>query len=118
MVGFPLGPARWLKLQPPDTQWAALTVTEAASTESPLFLVLPGDSRPSLVFARGKELMAASFDGSAISTHVLATAPMDLPWHGLGYGDVDGDGRRDFVTTVGVFLVLAVPRARGGGSHG
>lgn len=104
VVGFPVGPARWLRLQPPGAQWAEPPITQAASTESPLFLSLPGDSSPSLVFARGRDLVAASFDGSSIPTRVLATAPMDLPSHGLGYGDVDGDGRSDFVTTIGVFL--------------
>ncbi|HEX8702112.1 MAG TPA: VCBS repeat-containing protein [Myxococcaceae bacterium] len=104
VVAFPLGPARWLQLQPPGTQWATPSVADPASTESPLFLRLPGSARPSLVFTRGRDLVAASFDGGTVATRVLATAPGDIPGHGLGYGDINGDGRNDFLTIIGVFL--------------
>ena len=104
VVGFPLAGASWLRPPPPGSEWYPSQMAEPASTESPLFLKLPGRSRPSLVFARGHELVAVSFAGGSYPTEVLGTAPTAIPGHGLGYGDVDGNGAPDFLTTIGVFL--------------
>jgi hypothetical protein len=104
VVGFPLAGAIWSRPEPAGTDWSAHRIADPASTESPLFLVPQGRSQPALVFTRGSDLVATSFDGGRASTQVLATAPTTIPGHGLGHGDIDGNGLSDFLTTIGVFL--------------
>ncbi len=102
-VGFPLSGATWRR-NTARASWPIMPLVATAATESPLLWVLPGRREPSLVFTRDRQLVAASLDAPSVGREeVLATAPVPIPQHGLGVGDIDRDGHQDVVTTVGVF---------------
>ena len=98
-VGFPLSGAVWREQPADGGSWLEHPLTGAAGSESPLFV----DGR--LIYARGAELIALELlrDGGATEVR-LGTATSAIPGHGLGRGDVDGDGQADHLTSIGVFL--------------
>jgi hypothetical protein len=90
----------------PDVPWERHVVVNAVDIESPAFTDLTGDAMPELVFASGNQIGWAGPN---------AAAPYD-PWlfhratpvgaystftHGLGVGDVDGDGLADLLEADG-----------------
>jgi hypothetical protein len=89
--------------------WAKHTILDRVDNESPLFRDLTGDGRPELVFHLAGQLGWAGPDWGAPTRswvfHPLS-AQLGLPpsTHGLGVGDVDGDGRRDVLLASGVFI--------------
>jgi FG-GAP-like repeat len=103
-VGFPLAGATWRRNTPGGSIWPILPFVPVAATESPLFRVLPGRTAPALLYTRDRQLIAATFDAQRNpQEEVLGTAPVPIPPHGLGVGDIDGDGHEDVLTTVGIF---------------
>lgn len=107
VVGFPGAEAWWLE-NPRDgsARWKRHVAHAHVDNESPWFTDLTGDGVPELVFHTGGRLGWASPD------------PRDprAPWtfralsedrkyerftHGLGVGDIDGDGRADVLTKEG-----------------
>jgi FG-GAP-like repeat len=102
-AGFPLSGATWRR-NTPGGVWPILPLVPVAVTESPLFTVLPGRTAPVLLYTRDRQLIAASFPAQGTPVEeVLGTATVPIPAHGLGLGDIDGDGHEDVLTTVGVF---------------
>ena len=94
-VGFPLSGVVWRE-QPVSGAWVEHSLTGPASTESPLF------AGGRLIYARGADVIALNVS-NAVETR-FGTATEVIPGHGLGRGDVDGDGDDDLLTTIGVFL--------------
>ena len=105
VIGLPDGPCLWYE-NPKNKpgHWAERTVVASACNETPIFADLLGNGRPVLVFAvRPKGQMAwfgipKDLDG-LWEMNVIAAGP-DAPGtekysHGLGAGDVNGDGRCD-----------------------
>lgn len=107
VVGFPGAPAYWYRN--PGTgsgHWQEYLLATEACGETPLFGDLTGDGNPVPVFAMngriswfrpGQDEMMPWLAYPV--THILeAFAKFG---HGLGIGDVNGDGRNDLLTTEG-----------------
>lgn len=115
-VGLPNTPAFWYENPalswggPPPREpvhWRRHLVIDRVKNESPTFGDLTGDGVPELIFGDGDRLGYATPDPSDPSRpwtfHGVTgegTAPHHYT-HGLGYGDVDGDGRPDLLTKDG-----------------
>jgi hypothetical protein len=107
VVGFPGQQAWWFENPTSATgTWTRHVVFNGVDTESPEYVDLTGDGRPELVFATGGQLVFAEPQASdprmpwtltRLSTPV-GFAPFT---HGLGVGDVDGDGRADILEATG-----------------
>ncbi|MFQ5504344.1 MAG: FG-GAP repeat domain-containing protein [Planctomycetota bacterium] len=108
-VGFPGRAAHWYenpKVQ--NTLWKRHLVHATVDMESPSFLDLDRDGRPELICASFGQLGYLKPDSSD-PTKVWIFHPISakLGWspfsHGLGLGDVNGDGRMDCLTVLGWF---------------
>jgi hypothetical protein len=121
VVGFPGTPA-YVYENPAKADasehWAKHEVFDWVSNESPHFTNLVGDERPELVCTRDGYFGYASFDPQQPwQTWTFRTISEQVATprfgHGLGIGDIDGDGRRDVITSEGWFQQpgdLSAPR--------
>ena len=85
-----------------DRHWTRHQIHDQVGNESPQFVNLVGDERPELVFARDGVFGYLSFDPKQPfveqSFHAISGKIADTPFgHGLGVGDVNGDGRPDLL---------------------
>lgn len=120
VVGFPGKPAYWYENpQGKPGHWPRHEIWHSACNETPLYTDLLGDGRRVLVMGwqpKGKEnegQMAWFAPGDA-PTKLWEMHPVSKPSapgkeipgtfkyaHGLGVGDVNGDGRKDVICTAG-----------------
>lgn len=108
VVGFPGEPAAWFRnpgAAGPSAfaaAWVRFQILAAVDGESPAFTDLTGDGAPELVFMSGGHLGWAGPDGTD-PTRFWTFHPLsgNLGFgaftHGLGVGDLNGDGRADVV---------------------
>ncbi|MBL8756443.1 MAG: DUF1080 domain-containing protein [Planctomycetes bacterium] len=100
-IGFPGKQAIWYRNpQGPAEAWAAHVVFDGVDNESPTFTDLTGDGKPELVCMFQDRLGFASVDWTQPERpwtwHPISPAGIGGRFtHGLGTGDVDGDGRID-----------------------
>jgi putative membrane-bound dehydrogenase-like protein len=85
-----------------DQLWVKQQVLDQIGNESPQFTNIVGDERPELICARDGVFGYLSFEvGQPVTQnnwHVISEKIADTPFgHGLGVGDVDGDGRQDLL---------------------
>jgi hypothetical protein len=111
--GFPNDPTNgyWYENPgTPGTLWTLHDVLDLVENESPDFTDLTGDGKPELVFNTGGRLGWAAPDwanpAAPWTFHPLS--PVGGPYwaftHGLGIGDLNGDGRRDVLEVTGYYL--------------
>jgi hypothetical protein len=108
VVDFP-GKETWWFEQPakPDQPWKRHTVTPITNNESPSYLDIDGDKVPELLLAfdPGKRVGYAKRAAEGLWPLVSVSAEnapgTDRFSHGIGAGDVNGDGRTDVLVVDG-----------------
>src|SRR5688572_5609222 len=108
VVGFPGLPAYWYRNPGAPTEaWERRdAVLGSVDNESPEWVDVTGDGEPELVHMQGGFLGWSTPDASG----AWGFRPLSEPrgyvtfTHGLGVGDVDGDGRADALEATGYFL--------------
>src|SRR5262245_30360533 len=110
-AGFPGTPAYVYENPRADGHglaWPKHEVLDSVSNESPHFTNIVGDDRPELVCTHVGFFGYATFDSSqpfiAWQFHAISEKVAPIPFgHGLGVGDVNGDGRQDLLMKDGWF---------------
>jgi hypothetical protein len=110
-VGFPGTPAFVYENPGASGQarpWPRHQVLDQVANESPQFTNLVGDERPELVCTHDGFFGYARFDASrpleGWTFHAISEKVAPIPFgHGLGVGDVNGDGRLDLLMKDGWF---------------
>ena len=99
VVGFPGAETAWLKNPGAGGgAWARFAAVAATGNESPLWLDVDGDGHRELLFTATQGVAVASPGGDPTApwpVRVIAAANDPKPGHGIGCGDVNGDGRPD-----------------------
>jgi FG-GAP-like repeat/FG-GAP repeat len=107
IIGFPGSDATWFQNpQGGGGFWMSHTVFNGVGNESPAFTDLTGDGVPELVFQANGQLGWAGPNPADATLpwifHALSPSLGSTPFfHGLGVGDVNGDGRRDVLASSG-----------------
>ncbi len=89
-----------------DGEWPAHVVMTEAATESPLWVDVDGDGKKELVCMQGGKFGYAEVDRTDVTKpwnfKVISEKQSDTPYvHGLGTGDLSGDGKPDIVAKNG-----------------
>jgi hypothetical protein len=105
VVGFPGAKTRWLR-NPGGRRgpWKEFPAIEKTGNESPEWVDVDKDGRKELVFVseNGMALARPAVDPTKPWPILVIAGPQDpRPGHGLGVGDVNGDGRNDIVCPEG-----------------
>ncbi len=117
VLGFPGKESWWFENPKSDGPWKQHVALDVTDNESPAFVDINGDGRPEIVCMSGGCLGYAQYDPKTpaekwkwhrVSPLVMGTGKDGKPapaffrfTHGLGVGDVNGDGRMDILENYG-----------------
>src|SRR5262249_11654291 len=121
VTGVGAGNARWYENPGPTNlaqPWPMHPLfSDLVSNESPAYVNLVGDATKELVFMTNRHLGYAqprATPPAPSGVHALSRGAFNAPYvHGLGVGDIDGDGRADVIERTGWWRQVA---AAGGGA--
>ena len=108
-AGFPGTPAYVYHNTKDEGHWPKHEVFDWVSNESPHFVDLVGDDAPELVCTRDGRFGYAHFKRGPSALKTWRFQPISEKvaptrfGHGLGVGDIDGDGKQDILTSGGWF---------------
>jgi len=129
VVDFPGAPTRWYENpQNKEGPWKVHVCVEVTNNESPQYLDVDGDGKRELVFATSPDPKQSDSPGRYIALARPVANHPDAHWeiqkisavsapgtnrfsHGIGSGDVNGDGKLDIVVTKGWWEAPAAPSA-------
>jgi hypothetical protein len=119
VVGFPGDRCFWRENRKGRAgHWTEHTIWRSACNESPAYVDLLGKKTRVLVFPYDEKFMAwYESDKDRAKEHICHTVGLEKQpgverfSHGLGVGDVSGDGRADIITTQGYYEAPADRRS-------
>ena len=107
---FPGTTVHWFQNPGRETGfWAAHLIDSTARNESPMLVDIDQDQFPDLVFGTGDDQITwfePSLENGAVTWHQVPISVEEAPGgstfsHGLGFSDLDLDGKKDVFTTGG-----------------
>jgi hypothetical protein len=115
VIGFPGQPCHWYENpKGQDVPWKPHMIWRSACNETPQYVDLFGDGKKKLIMATQPEGQMCWFGPGKDPTQVWEMHPISVPStkdkkvpgtdvysHGLGVGDINGDGRLDVICTGG-----------------